>query len=79
MYFWETKEEYYDRVFCYLIKGESVTYQEKDEICEKNAKEIKQGELAFIFVQEYNWICTFLFCMFKKQNNSSFIRCQNGL
>ena len=48
MYFWETKEEYYDRVFLLSDQGESVTYQKKDEICERMQKEIKQGELAFI-------------------------------
>ena len=43
MYFWETKEEYYDRVFLLSDQGESVTYQKKDEICERMQKEIKQG------------------------------------
>ena len=75
MYFWETKEEYYDRVFLLSDQGESVTYQKKDEICER----MQTRRTCIYFVQEYHWICAFLFCMFKKQNNSSFIRCQNGL
>ena len=57
MYFWETKEEYYDRVFLLSDQGESVTYQKKDEICERMQKEIKQGELAFILCRNTIDLC----------------------
>ena len=48
MFFWETKEEYCDRIFLLSDQGESVTYRQRDEICKRIQKEIKQGNLAFI-------------------------------
>ncbi len=48
MCFWETKEEYYDRVFLLSDQGESITYRQKEEICAKIQKEIQKGHLAFI-------------------------------
>lgn len=48
MYFWETKEEHYDRIFLLSDQGKSITYKQRDEICKKIQKEIKPGNLAFI-------------------------------
>ena len=51
MYFWETKEKYYDRIFLLSDKGESITYRQRDEICEKMQKEMRPRSLAFILCQ----------------------------
>lgn len=48
MYFWETKDAYWDRTFLLSEKEGMITYRQKDEICEKIQKEIKKRTLAFI-------------------------------
>lgn len=48
MHFWETREEFKDRLFLVSDQGESVTYKQGDEICDRIKKEIRPREVAFI-------------------------------
>ena len=48
MYFWETKEADYDRIFLLSENEGTVTYGQRDELCEKIQREIQKGNLAFI-------------------------------
>lgn len=48
MYFWETKEADCDRIFLLSENEGTVTYGQRDELCEKIQREIQKGNLAFI-------------------------------
>ena len=48
MYFWETKEADRDRIFLLSENEGTVTYGQRDELCEKIQREIQKGNLAFI-------------------------------